>query len=39
MIGKLPPPEELANPQYYNVRWMTLLEEIHTSQRGFASIY
>ena len=39
MIGKLPPPEELANPQYYNVRWMTLLEEIHASQRGFASIY
>ena len=39
MIGKLPPPEELANPEYYNVRWMTLLEEIHASQRGFASIY
>ena len=39
MIGKLPPAEELANPQYYNVRWMTLLEEVHASQHGFASIY
>jgi len=39
MIGKLPPAEELAHPQYYNVRWMTLLEEIHASQRAFNAIY
>jgi nucleoside-diphosphate-sugar epimerase len=39
MIGKLPPPEELAQPRYYNVRWMSLLEEIHGSQRGFDAIY
>jgi len=39
MIGKLPPPEELAQPRYYNVRWMSLLEEIHGSQRGFEGIY
>ncbi len=39
MIGKLPPAEELAHPRYYNVRWMTLLEEVHGSQRGFDAIY
>jgi len=39
MIGKLPPPEELADPRYYNVRWMSLLEETHASQRGFDAIY
>ena len=31
--------EELAHPQYYNIRWMTLLEEFHLEQRRFASIY
>jgi nucleoside-diphosphate-sugar epimerase len=39
MIEKLPGAEELAHPQYYNIRWMTLLESVHTSQREFASIY
>ena len=39
MIEKLPAAEELAHPQYYNIRWMTLLESIHVSQREFASIY
>ena len=40
MIEKLPQAvEELAHPQYYNIRWMTLLEEIHSSQRPFDSIY
>ena len=27
-----------ASP-YYNIRWMTLLENVHVSQREFASIY
>jgi len=39
MIDKLPGAEELAHPQYYNIRWMTLLESVHTSQREYASIY
>ena len=39
MIEKLPSAEELAHPRYYNIRWMTLLEEVHGSQRNFNSIY
>lgn len=41
MIDKLPldSVEELASPQYYNIKWMTLLESIHAEQRGFESIY
>jgi nucleoside-diphosphate-sugar epimerase len=39
MILKLPPLEELADPRYYNVRWMSLLEEVHAAQRGFEAIY
>ncbi len=29
----------LANPRWYNIAWMSLLEEVHASQRPFASIY
>jgi nucleoside-diphosphate-sugar epimerase len=29
----------LASPRWYNIAWMSLLEEVHASQRGFASIY
>jgi nucleoside-diphosphate-sugar epimerase len=39
MIGKLASPEELANPRYYNIRWMSLLEECLSSQMAFGSIY
>jgi nucleoside-diphosphate-sugar epimerase len=40
MIEKLPSAiDELAHPRHYNVRWMSLLEEIHESQREFKSIY
>jgi nucleoside-diphosphate-sugar epimerase len=31
--------EELTDPRNYNIRWMSLLEEIHEAQRSFASIY
>ncbi len=31
--------DDYGNPRYYNIRWMTLLEEFHAEQRGFASIY
>ena len=41
MLKKLPLNniEELAHPKNYNIRWMTVLEEIHTQQRQFESIY
>jgi nucleoside-diphosphate-sugar epimerase len=29
----------LANPRWYNIAWMSLLEEVHSAQRPFASIY
>ena len=29
----------LMNPRWYNIAWMSVLEEVHGSQRGFASIY
>jgi hypothetical protein len=29
----------LENPRWYNIAWMTLLEEVHGAQKGFASIY
>ncbi|MGH7728496.1 MAG: NAD-dependent epimerase/dehydratase family protein [Vulcanimicrobiaceae bacterium] len=32
-------PEEFGDPRYYNIRWMSLLEEFHLEQRAFASIY
>jgi nucleoside-diphosphate-sugar epimerase len=31
--------EEYGDPRYYNVRWMTLLEEFVLEQKRFASIY
>jgi nucleoside-diphosphate-sugar epimerase len=31
--------DELTHPRHYNIRWMTLLEEVHGLQREFASIY
>ena len=31
--------EEYGHPKYYNIRWMSLLEAIHVSQRDFSSIY
>src|SRR5579872_231669 len=32
-------PTELAHPRYYNIAWMTLLEEVQRSQAGFDSIW
>jgi nucleoside-diphosphate-sugar epimerase len=31
--------EDLTHPRNYNIRWMSLLESIHGSQRTFDSIY
>ena len=31
--------DEYGDPRYYNIRWMTLLEEVHAEQRPFASIF
>ncbi len=31
--------DDYGDPRYYNIRWMTLLEEVHAEQRSFASIY
>jgi len=28
-----------ANPRYYNIQWMSLLEEVHAEQRPYGSIY
>jgi len=41
MLEKLPVdrPDDYGDPRYYNIRWMTLLEEFHLEQRRFASIY
>ncbi|BDE07646.1 NAD-dependent dehydratase [Vulcanimicrobium alpinum] len=41
MLGKLPLDNVgwLANPRWYNIAWMSVLEEVHASQRAFASIY
>ena len=41
MIARLPLDrfEEFVDPRCYNVRWMSLLEEIHREQRPFESIY
>ena len=30
---------EFAHPRYYNIAWMTMLEQIAESQRAFSSIY
>ena len=32
-------PTELAHPRYYNIAWMTLLEEVERSNAGFASVW
>lgn len=41
MLKKLPLDrvDELTHPKNYNIRWMTLLEEVHQNQREFATIY
>lgn len=41
MLEKLPLDDIgwLAHPRWSNIAWMSMLEEIHTSQRGFESIY
>ena len=31
--------DNYGDPCYYNIRWMTLLEEVHAEQRRYASIY
>jgi nucleoside-diphosphate-sugar epimerase len=30
---------DLAHPRYYNIQWMTLLEEVQTSLNGFSSVW
>ncbi|MDQ6767285.1 MAG: SDR family oxidoreductase [Candidatus Eremiobacteraeota bacterium] len=32
-------PTELAQPRYYNIAWMTLLEEVLGSRAGFVSVW
>ncbi|GAC1305489.1 MAG: NAD(P)-dependent oxidoreductase [Vulcanimicrobiaceae bacterium] len=41
MLEKVPldRTDDFGDPKYYNIRWMTLLEEFHAEQRAFASIY
>ncbi len=41
MLQKLPLDDVgwLANPRWYNIAWMSLLEEVHAAQREFDSIY
>ena len=41
MLQKLPLEDVgwLANPRWYNIAWMSVLEEVHAAQRGFDSIY
>ncbi len=41
MLQKLPLDDVgwLANPRWYNIAWMSVLEETHASQRAFRSIY
>ncbi len=41
MLAKLPLDDVgwLANPRWYNIRWMGVLEEVHVAQREFATIY
>ncbi len=31
--------DDYGDPRYYNIRWMTLLEEVHAEQRDYGSIY
>ena len=30
---------DVAHPRYYNIAWMTLLEEAHSAMRGFNSVF
>ena len=41
MLTKVPldRTDDFGDPKYYNIRWMTLLEESHVEQRAYASIY
>ena len=41
MLQKLPLDDVgwLANPRWYNIAWMSVLEEVHAAQRAFESIY
>jgi nucleoside-diphosphate-sugar epimerase len=41
MLAKLPLDDVgwLTNPRWYNIAWMSVLEEVHVSQRDFVSIY
>jgi nucleoside-diphosphate-sugar epimerase len=41
MLEKLPLDDVgwLANPRWYNIAWMSVLEEVHAGQREFRSIY
>ncbi len=41
MLAQLPIDnvQKLADPRWNNIAWMTLLEEVHATQRSFASIY
>lgn len=41
MLEKLPLDDLawLANPRWYNIAWMSVLEEVYASQRDFSSIY
>lgn len=41
MLAKLPLDDVgwLANPRWYNIAWMSILEEAHAAQRSFGSIY
>jgi hypothetical protein len=41
MLQKLPLDDIawLAHPRWYNIAWMTALEEVHGAQRRFESIY
>jgi nucleoside-diphosphate-sugar epimerase len=41
MLARLPLDDVawLTNPRWYNIAWMTILEEAHAVQRPFASIY
>ncbi len=41
MIALLPVDrvEEYGDPRHYNVKWMSLIEEVHDEQKAFGSIY
>ena len=41
MLAKLPLDDVgwLANPRWYNIAWMSVLEEVHAAQQPFPSIY